>query len=162
VSGEGGADPRPFVLVNPGLEMIFLVRSEDGWEPELAKSFPAAGLQRVGEVAVDRPVSGFAASVSSGMVALRQLVLPLEVYTAGIDTAGIDTAFAQQAREKGGVLFGVTHLVNPATPVTTDQRNCETSWRCSKDASRLSLLPDTTPGIMDAIRAALPWQRRRS
>lgn len=41
---------------------------------------------------------------------------PFEVYTTGINTA-----FAHQAREKGGLLFGVTHLVNPATPVTGDQ-----------------------------------------
>ena len=116
IRGERDADPCPFVLVNPGLEMVFLTRSADGWEPELAKSFPAAGLQPVGEVAAGRPVSGFAAELSSGTVAVRQLVPPFEVYTTGINTA-----FAHQAREKGGLLFGVTHLVNPATPVTGDQ-----------------------------------------
>jgi hypothetical protein len=108
-------DLRPFFLVNPGLEMVFLKRSDDGWEPELAKSFPAAGLQQIGEVEVDRPVEGAAAALSESAVTVRLLEPPFETYTASVDDP-----FIRQARETGGVLFGVTHLVNPAMPVSRE------------------------------------------
>jgi hypothetical protein len=103
-------DPRPFMLVNPGLEMVFLSRSEDGWHPQLPNSFPAAGLQRVGEVMVDRPVRGLGVAwLGSGSVTVRFLIPPFEAYS----TSASDS-FRSRARELNGLLFGVTHLVNPA------------------------------------------------
>ena len=115
VRAGAGPDPRPFLLVNPGLEMVFLKHSDDGWEPEIAKSFPAAGLQPVGQVEIDRPVKGAAASLSGGAVTVRLLDPPFEAYAASVDGP-----FIRQAREAGGLLFGVTHLVNPAMPVSRD------------------------------------------
>jgi hypothetical protein len=106
-------DPRPFMLVNPGLEMVFLGRSEDGWQPQLPNSFPAAGLQRVGEVMVDRPVRGLAAQLDRGSVTVRLLIPPFETYSA---TAS--DSFSSRARELNGLLFGVSHLVNPAEQLT--------------------------------------------
>ena len=103
-------------MVNPSLEMVFLARSGDGWEPEVAKSFSAAGLQPVGLVEVDRPVSGLVASLTAEAVTVRQLVPPFEVYTSSVDEL-----FISQARDKGGLLFGITHLVNPGTPVSKGQ-----------------------------------------
>ena len=114
--GEAERDLRPFLMVNPSLEMVFLTRSGDGWEPEIAKSFSAAGLQPVGLVEVDRPVSGLAASLSAGAATVRQLGPPFEAYTSSVDER-----FIRQARDKGGLLFGITHLVNPGTPVSTGQ-----------------------------------------
>jgi hypothetical protein len=116
IRGERGMDPRPLLLVNPSLEMVFLARADDGWQPEIAQSFPAAGLQPAGSVEVDRPVHGLAASLSAGAVAVRQLVPPFEVYTSPAEAP-----FISQVQETGGLLFGVTHLVNPATPVSADQ-----------------------------------------
>jgi hypothetical protein len=109
----GEKDPRPFVLVNPGLEMVFLGRPADGWQPQLPDSFAAAGLQKVGEVAVDRPVSGLAAQLSPGAVTVRFLVPPFEAYATEVDGS-----FARRARELRGLLFGVSHLVNPAELLT--------------------------------------------
>ena len=114
--GEAERDLRPFLMVNPSLEMVFLTRSGDGWEPEIAKSFSAAGLQPVGLVEVDRPVSGLAASLSAGAATVRQLGPPFEAYTSSVDER-----FIRQACDKGGLLFGITHLVNPGTPVSTGQ-----------------------------------------
>ena len=66
---------------------------------------------------VDRPVSGLAASLSAGAATVRQLGPPFEAYTSSVDER-----FIRQARDKGGLLFGITHLVNPGTPpVSTGQ-----------------------------------------
>jgi hypothetical protein len=116
VRREEGLDPRPFLLVNPGLEMVFLRRSDDGWEPEIAKPFPAAGLQPVGEVEVGRPLAGLAATLSHGKVTVRFRIPPFDAYSSTVDDS-----FTARARAAGGLLFGVTHLVNPADPVTADQ-----------------------------------------
>jgi hypothetical protein len=32
--------------VNPGLEMVFLQYSQDGWQPEIAKAFPQPACSR--------------------------------------------------------------------------------------------------------------------
>jgi hypothetical protein len=111
-------DPRPFLLVNPSLEMVFLTRTDEGWQPEIGKPFPAAGLQPVGSVEVDRPVPGLTASVADEAVTVRFLRPPWDAYAAPVDGP-----FTARARELGGLLFGVTHLVNPASPVSGDQMN---------------------------------------
>jgi hypothetical protein len=116
IGDEAGLDPRPFLLVNPSLEMVFLRHSDDGWQPEIAESYPASGLQPVGQVEVDHPVRGLAASLSGGAVTVRLLGPPFEAYSSQVDSS-----FTRRAREAGGLLFGVTHLVNPATPVSGDQ-----------------------------------------
>lgn len=116
IHGDKGPDPRPFLLVNPGLEMVFLYRSDDGWRPEIPKPFPAAGLQQVGEVEVDRPVAGLAAALSRRRVTVRFLIPPFSAYSSPVDDS-----FTARARAVGGLLFGVTHLVNPANPVSGDQ-----------------------------------------
>jgi hypothetical protein len=103
----------PFMLVNPGLEMVFLGRSEDGWQPQLPNPFAAAGLQRVGEVIADRPVRGLAARLDKRSVTVSFLIPPFETYSAGTDDS-----FRSRARELNGLLFGVTHLVNPAEQLT--------------------------------------------
>lgn len=72
----------------------------------------------MGEVEVDRPVSGMVASLSPGVVAVRQLVPPFETYTSPTDGS-----FTRRAREKRGLIFGATHLVDPSSPVTGDQMN---------------------------------------
>jgi len=43
---EGVPDPRPFLMVNSGLEMVFLQYSQDGWQPEIAKAFPQPACSR--------------------------------------------------------------------------------------------------------------------
>lgn len=112
----GEKAPRPFFMVNPGLEMVFLAPSDDGWYPELPKAFFEAGLRRPGgDVKFDRPVRGLSASVARRSVKVRQLSPPFEVYGTPVDDS-----FTRQVREAGGLMFGVTHLVNPATPVTGD------------------------------------------
>jgi hypothetical protein len=119
IYGDTGENMQiPFFMVNPGLEMVFLARSDDGWQPELPKTFPEAGLQRPGRVIFDRPVPGLSASLSGRSVKVRQLGPPFEVYGQQVDDA-----FVRQGRAAGGVMFGVTHLVNPAVPVTGDQMN---------------------------------------
>jgi hypothetical protein len=96
--------------------MVVLTRTDDGCQPEIAKTFPAAGLQPADKVEVNRPVRGLTASLAADSVTVRELVPPFEAYTSPVDSP-----FIFRAREAGGLLFGVTHLVNPATPVSSDQ-----------------------------------------
>lgn len=113
----GEQAPRPFFMVNPGLELVFLAPSDDGWHPELPKAFPAAGLRPPGgDVEFGRPVRGLSASLASRSVKVRQTGPPGEAYATQVDDD-----FTRRAREAGGLMFGVTHLVNPAEPVTGDQ-----------------------------------------
>jgi hypothetical protein len=56
------------------------------------------------------------AFLSPGAVTVRHLGPPFEAYTSPTDEP-----FISRVQETNGLLFGVTHLVNPATPVSEDQ-----------------------------------------
>jgi hypothetical protein len=96
--------------------MVFLARAGGCWRPQISPLFTAAGLQRAGEVQIDCPTEGLAASLHSGTVTVRLNGFPFEVYSSPADDI-----FAARARKAGGLLFGVTQILNPADPVTGDQ-----------------------------------------
>jgi hypothetical protein len=102
-------DPQPFLLINPALERIFLRQVRGDWRPHLPDGFAAAGLQKVGQVVIDLPVSGLAGRLEGGMLTVRLLGPPFEAYITRVDGP-----FIRRARELGYVVLCITHVVNPS------------------------------------------------
>jgi hypothetical protein len=99
------------VLLNPSLERIPLGQSGSGWGPGTDASFKNAGLQFLGDKGADRPEPHVAAVLESDSVAITLLKSP-ESYVVPVDDL-----FASFAQEVGGLIFAVTHAVNPAEPL---------------------------------------------
>ncbi|TDO30225.1 hypothetical protein EV643_13924 [Kribbella sp. VKM Ac-2527] len=99
---------KPFLLVNPGLEQVFLDRGPLGqWKVIPNGGFSDAGLKPP-PVAMDSPVAGVSA------------VLHGKTLSAVFDNRMLgpyDVTLNQQARDlvenEGGVMLAITHAIDP-------------------------------------------------
>jgi hypothetical protein len=104
------ADPRPAMLLNPGLEMIFLEPSEGTWHPGYASWFTSLGMVPPGrKLRLHRPLTGLSAWLADDLISVMVESPPESIYEA---TALRDVV--ARARELRGVLLMVTHAVDPA------------------------------------------------
>jgi len=112
------ADPSPVVLVNPALEMVFLYPSAAGWRPGYAQQFVDLGMVRPGRrLKVDQPLPGLSAWAADDLVCVTITTPPEAIYEASAPRE-----VAGRARKLRGVMFMVTHALDPAElDATPDQ-----------------------------------------
>jgi hypothetical protein len=102
-------DPRPALIVNPGLESILLERRGGRWQPGHDAQLRAAGLVPPGrQLRLDRPVPGVTARAAGGDIAVT-ITGPLPVTY----DAEADPPITARALELRGVLLIMTSAVNP-------------------------------------------------
>jgi hypothetical protein len=104
--------PLPMLLLNPGLEQVVVERDSHGrWRVTPREVFRDAGLVAMGSQLIidpDRPIESAIAKFTPTSIAVTiQFPFP-ETYEAPAGGPILD-----QARAFGGLLFGVTHAVNP-------------------------------------------------
>lgn len=119
-------DPRPMLVVNPGLESVFLHRPDgQGWKVQHEKCFSQAGLVPPGRsFVVDRPIDGAVARLTTDSIAVTLQVAPFPTYELDLEEH-----FRQEAARRKGVILGVTHLVDPWTDPPTFTRDLDTALR---------------------------------
>jgi hypothetical protein len=100
----------PSLIVNPGLEMVFIEKDETGrWRVQLPNMFAAAGLAPPGDgLLLNQPVPGAVARTPRDAVAVTIETPPYPTYDAGLQDVT-----AAKVREAGGVLVIATHAVHP-------------------------------------------------
>jgi hypothetical protein len=104
------ADPRPVMLLNPGLEMIFLKPQRGTWRPGYARQFTALGLVPPGrKLRFDRPLPGASAWLAVDLISVTVEGPPEAIYEANADRNVV-----ARARELSGLLLMVTHTLDPA------------------------------------------------
>ncbi|MEU4834111.1 hypothetical protein [Streptosporangium sp. NPDC023615] len=106
-------DPRPMLLVNPGLEMVMLHQDDQKrWRVTAHSAFTAMGLRPPGDqLLLDRPLPNITGHSTSTTLSVRfQAIAPNDGYDA---PAGAE--YRQRARELGGFLLGITHALDPNT-----------------------------------------------
>jgi hypothetical protein len=109
-AGRREVEPWPLMVVNPGLESVALVRGEGGkWRVSHGAGFAGSGLVRPGrDLRVGVPVGGAVARLMESSVAVSFQAPPFTVYESPADQEIIGCA-----RERGGVLIGLTHALHP-------------------------------------------------
>lgn len=113
----GEASTMAVLLVNPGLEMIFLEPEGETWRPVYGVPFDAIGLAPPGrKLRVERPVRELAAWASPDLISVTVKAPPEPIYEAN---ASPDVVAC--ARERGGVLLMITHAMNPAGALADPQ-----------------------------------------
>src|SRR6266545_2721840 len=112
IGAPDGAEPiyYPAMLVNPGLEMVFIGKNDaGGWRVVMPSWFAEAGFAPPGAgFVIDRAVEGAVARTPRGGIAVT-------IQTPGYDTydAPLDDLVAGRVRDLGGILVMVTHAVHP-------------------------------------------------
>ncbi|GAB1646774.1 hypothetical protein [Krasilnikovia sp. MM14-A1259] len=100
---------QPVFILNPGLESVFLDRDDDGrWRVRLAERFAHAGLVAGPQLTIDRPVPEATVRLATDGVAVTMENLPPETFLCRATEQ-----YRAQVRARGGVLFVVTHALNP-------------------------------------------------
>ena len=115
---RGGEIRVAGLLVNPGLEEVWLGRDGDGWHPRLAPGFAAAGLTPpTAGISIGIPASGLTGRLADGCLSTG-IADRAETYQTW---AGAE--IRAHARRDGGFLLIVTHAAHPAqlTPDGLDQ-----------------------------------------
>jgi hypothetical protein len=119
------ADPRPAVLVNPGLEMIFLEPLRGTWRPGYAAQFTSLGMVPPGpKLRVHRPLPGLSAWLANDLVSVT-VETPREMIYEATATREV----AARARELRGVLLMVTHALDPADLYAAPDGAWERIWK---------------------------------
>ncbi|MFD3688731.1 hypothetical protein ACFWTE_28380 [Nocardiopsis sp. NPDC058631] len=115
-SKNGAVDLRPSLLVNPGLEAVWLELDEqDNWQVQIEKRFDHAGLRPLGQIPMDSPVKGATAKLTRSEIAVTFTDPPFSTYSAPI--AGPSAPKIRAAhKDKQGVLVIVSHLFDFTTP----------------------------------------------
>ena len=104
------ADPYPAMLLNPGLEMIFLEPLHGTWRPGYAAQFTSLGMVPPGpKLRLHRPLRGLSAWLADDLISVTVETPPEPIYEA---TATREVV--ARARELQGVLLMVTHALDPA------------------------------------------------
>ena len=98
----------PMLLVNPGLEGIHLGRNPSGqWRVQMETQYRDAGLTQ--QLRLGEPIEGATARIANGHVFVKMRTGPHQTY----DCALSDQVEAEMWK-LGGLIFAVTHAVNPA------------------------------------------------
>jgi len=103
-------DPRPVMLLNPGLEMIFLELRDGTWHPNYHQQFTSLGMVPPGrKLRLGRPVRGASAWLADDLISVTVESPPETIYEATAPAEAV-----ARARGLRGVLFMVTHALDPA------------------------------------------------
>jgi hypothetical protein len=103
-------DPRPVMLLNPGLEMIFLELRDGTWHPSYHQQFTSLGMVPPGrKLRLSRPVRDASAWLADDLISVTVESPPETIYEATAPAEAV-----ARARELRGVLFMVTHALDPA------------------------------------------------
>lgn len=107
---DGDVEMRPLLLVNPGLEMVFLDHDGHGGRHiRLPVSFQTAGMVTPGPMLrIEQPIDGAVVRLAHGEVAVTLTESPPRTFAVNADPQ-----FLAHARQAGGVLFAATYAVNP-------------------------------------------------
>lgn len=110
---DGVVHPLPMLVVNPGLEQVFLKRNPLGqWRVQIQEQYYIAGLKPT--LQLGEPIAGASASISGDDVSVTMRITPPRTYDVPLP----DQRFGAKIREAGGIIFAVTHAVNPHTITT--------------------------------------------
>ena len=103
-------EPRPAMLLNPGLEMIFLEPRQGTWRQGYHRQFTSLGMLPPGrKLRFDRPLHGVSAWVANDLISVT-VHFPLEA----IYEANAATDVVTSVRKLRGLLLMVTHALDPA------------------------------------------------
>jgi hypothetical protein len=106
---RGGEIRVAALLVNPGLEEVWLGRDGDGWHPCLDPGFAAAGLTRLlAGISVGIPAIGLTGRLADGYLSTG-IAGRAETYQTWAEAE-----IRAHARRDGGFLLIVTHAAHPA------------------------------------------------
>jgi hypothetical protein len=106
---RGKAEPWPVVLLNPGLEMIFLEPQRDSWRPGYHRQFTSLGMVPPGrKLRLYRPLQGATAWLANDFISVTV------GETETIYEATAPREVVARAKELRLVLFMVTHALDPA------------------------------------------------
>jgi hypothetical protein len=111
-----GSEPvlTPTLIINPGLEHVFLRPVAGRWVIDLPAAFADAGMRSPGpEFRLTQPIPGAVVRVGVDDVAVTLDDGPHTTYTSAINDQ-----FRAEVLSHGGLLLIVTHAVNPATVQT--------------------------------------------
>ncbi len=104
------ADPRPVLLVNPGLEMVFLRPADGSWRPAYSQQFLNLGMVPPGpDLKLDRPLPGLSAWAANDLICVTVKTPPEAIYEASAQKE-----IADRAKKLRGIMFMVTHALDPA------------------------------------------------
>lgn len=105
------------LLVNPGLEVIRVGRNPSGqWRVQMEARYRDAGLMQ--ELRLGKPIEGATARIANGHVFVHMRTAPFQTYDCELsDQVGAEI------RKLGGLIFAVTHAVNPADVSTMHDLN---------------------------------------
>lgn len=115
VPGENGTRILPTLLVNPGLEMISLVRSDSGqWAVSIETVFGPLGLKPPGinGPGLGEPTPGLVAHLEGSELTVSAAA-GLLTYSIGLQPA--DRPIRDAITGEGGVMLAVTHALDPST-----------------------------------------------
>ena len=103
------------VVLNPGLEAVGLRRDDAGqWRVSHAAWYPDAGLCPPGTgLRLDEPLPAVTATLTTAGVSVTVQGSP-----EGPFTSSVPTGFAATVRARGGLLFAVTHAIDPSRITT--------------------------------------------
>lgn len=111
-------DPRPVMLLNPGLEMIFLQLDNGTWHPGYHQQFTSLGMMPPGrKLRLSRPMRGALAWLSDDLISVTMESPPETIYESNAPAEAV-----ARARELRGVLFMVTHALDPAALYAAPER----------------------------------------
>lgn len=106
---RGGEIRVAGLLVNPGLEEVWLGRDGDGWHPRLDPGFAAAGLTPpTAGISIGIPASGLTGRLADGCLS-SGIAGRAETYQTWAEAE-----IRAHARRDGGFLLIVTHAAHPA------------------------------------------------
>jgi hypothetical protein len=102
-------DPRPALLVNPGLEQVTLKPADGTWQLSYGAPFDTMGLAPPGPgLALNRPVTGATAWLGAGEISVS-----IELWSREYAGEAHEPTLAA-AHRLGGVLLMVTHALRPS------------------------------------------------
>jgi tetratricopeptide (TPR) repeat protein len=98
----------PMLLVNPGLEAIQLGRNPSRqWRVQMETQYRNSGLTQ--NLLVGEPIEGATARIANGHLFVKMRTAPFQTY--GCELSDQHEA---EVQKRGGLIFAVTHAVNPA------------------------------------------------
>jgi hypothetical protein len=116
---DGVARLFPMVLVNPSLESVSLERNAHGkWRVRLARWFRDAGMVPPDGLRIGAPIDGATACFENGNIVIEMIDHSANYKLSTSSWADTENVWVEKVHELVGLIFAVTHAVNPAAVAT--------------------------------------------
>lgn len=106
-------EPRPMLLVNPSLELVFVAQDQQrSWRVRPHARFAELGLVPVGQVSLQQPIRQAVARATGDSLTIAVEGAWPETYEAGVDSQA--HRIVERAQELDGAFLGITHVMDPS------------------------------------------------